>query len=62
MAVYPVNESEIVEGIGKRLEIDLDTVFTLTNVDGMFTFVSLHFYSTATIFVVLLWYIFVVCL
>jgi hypothetical protein len=52
VAVYPVNESEIVEGIGKRLEIDLDTVFTLTNVDGMFTFVSLHFYSTATIFVV----------
>lgn len=33
VAVYPVNESEIVEGIGKRLEIDLDTVFTLTNVD-----------------------------
>ena len=34
VAVYPVNESEIVEGIGKRLEIDVDTVFTLTNLDG----------------------------
>ncbi|XP_071178692.1 NADPH--cytochrome P450 reductase-like isoform X1 [Mytilus galloprovincialis] len=33
VAVYPVNDSDIVEGIGKRLEVDLDTIFTLTNVD-----------------------------
>lgn len=33
VAVYPVNDPEIVEALGKRLDIDLDTVFTLTNVD-----------------------------
>ncbi|XP_060572086.1 NADPH--cytochrome P450 reductase-like [Ruditapes philippinarum] len=33
VAVYPINDTEIVEAIGKRLNIDLDTVFTLTNVD-----------------------------
>lgn len=35
VAVYPVNDSEIVDAIGKRLNIDLDTIITLTNVDGM---------------------------
>ena len=34
VAVYPVNDRESVERIGKRLNVDLDTVFTLTNVDG----------------------------
>lgn len=33
VAVYPINDTEIVEAIGKRLNIDLDTVITLTNVD-----------------------------
>ena len=34
MAVYPINDPEIVEGIGRQLGADLGTVFTLTNVDG----------------------------
>lgn len=34
VAVYPVNDRETVEKIGKRLNVDLNTVFTLTNVDG----------------------------
>uniref|UniRef100_A0A0B7BHS3 NADPH--cytochrome P450 reductase n=1 Tax=Arion vulgaris TaxID=1028688 RepID=A0A0B7BHS3_9EUPU len=33
VAVYPVNDSEIVEKLGKRLDVDLDTVFMLTNLD-----------------------------
>ncbi|KAK3083908.1 hypothetical protein FSP39_005129 [Pinctada imbricata] len=33
VAVYPVNDPEIVDYMGKRLNIDLDQVFTLTNVD-----------------------------
>ncbi|XP_050408551.1 NADPH--cytochrome P450 reductase [Patella vulgata] len=33
VAVYPMNDPDIVERIGKRLETDLDTVITLTNVD-----------------------------
>jgi NADPH-ferrihemoprotein reductase len=32
-AVYPVNDLTIVEKIGKILNVDLDTVITLTNVD-----------------------------
>lgn len=34
VAVYPVNSPELVERLGKRLEVDLDVVFTLTNIDG----------------------------
>ncbi|XP_021373216.1 NADPH--cytochrome P450 reductase-like [Mizuhopecten yessoensis] len=33
VAVYPVNNQDIVNRIGKRLNVDLDQVFTLTNVD-----------------------------
>lgn len=33
VAVYPVNDSELVDLIGKRLEVDLDQMFTLTNLD-----------------------------
>ncbi|XP_064612724.1 NADPH--cytochrome P450 reductase-like isoform X2 [Liolophura sinensis] len=33
VAVYPINDPEIVEKLGKRMNIDLDTVFTLTNLD-----------------------------
>ncbi|XP_041350268.1 NADPH--cytochrome P450 reductase-like [Gigantopelta aegis] len=33
VAVYPVNDSALVDAIGKRLGVDLDTVITLTNVD-----------------------------
>jgi len=34
VAVYPVNDVDSVNAIGKRLNLDLDTVITLTNVDG----------------------------
>ncbi len=34
VAVYPVNDSQIVEGIGSQLGVDLGVCFTLTNVDG----------------------------
>ena len=34
MAVYPVNDPQLVEAIGNRLGVDLGTCFTLTNVDG----------------------------
>merc|ERR1719295_560513 len=33
VAVYPVNNTELVNLIGEKLEIDLDQVFTMTNVD-----------------------------
>merc|ERR1719295_1619192 len=33
VAVYPINNSELVEKIGSLLDIDLDQVFTLTNLD-----------------------------
>ena len=34
MAIYPVNDPRLVERIGELLETDLDTIITLTNVDG----------------------------
>ncbi|CAH1778037.1 unnamed protein product [Owenia fusiformis] len=33
VAVFPINDPEIVENIGKQLGVDLDQVMTLTNVD-----------------------------
>ncbi|RUS72053.1 hypothetical protein EGW08_020182 [Elysia chlorotica] len=33
VAIYPINSPEIVEKIGQRLGIDLDEIFSLTNVD-----------------------------
>ncbi|XP_039251885.2 NADPH--cytochrome P450 reductase-like [Styela clava] len=33
VAVYPVNDTTIVEAIGKRVGIDLDTIFSLNNLD-----------------------------
>jgi NADPH-ferrihemoprotein reductase len=33
VAVYPVNDSDIVERLGNRLGVDLGVVFTLTNLD-----------------------------
>ena len=46
VAVYPTNDPELVESLGKRLNIDLETVFSLDNVDGMF---CLSYYSYVTI-------------
>ena len=34
VAIFPINNPLFVERIGKLLETDLDTVFSLTNVDG----------------------------
>lgn len=36
VAVYPQNDTEQVELIGKILSVDLDEVFALQNVDGRF--------------------------
>ena len=36
VAVFPVNDAEIVEKLGARLNVDLGTIFTLTNLDGVF--------------------------
>ena len=41
VGVYPINDLNIVEKIGKRLDVDLDTVFSLNNVDGQFNMASL---------------------
>jgi len=35
VAVFPVNDAEIVEKLGARLNVDLGTIFTLTNLDGV---------------------------
>lgn len=43
VAVYPVNDPELVEGIGNRLGLDLDLIFSLDNIDG--TSVRLAFFS-----------------
>ena len=37
VAIFPVNNAKSVERIGELLDTDLDTVFTLTNVDGKIT-------------------------
>lgn len=34
VAVYPTNNLEMVEKLGERLGADLETLFTLDNVDG----------------------------
>ena len=34
VAVFPANEPRLVERLGELLDTPLDTVFTLTNVDG----------------------------
>jgi sulfite reductase alpha subunit-like flavoprotein len=37
LAVYPVNNEELVNKLGELLNVDLDTVIILTNTDGMRT-------------------------
>ena len=34
MAVYPINDLNLVEKLGERLKVDMDALFTLDNVDG----------------------------
>ena len=43
VAIFPKNDTAIVEKIGKRLGMDLDTVITLTNVDGELPSILLEF-------------------
>ncbi len=35
LALYPVNNTELVNKLGKLLDADLDTAITLTNTDGI---------------------------
>ena len=44
-----MNDTQLVEAIGKRLNVDLDTVFTLTNVDGGFSILSFICMSRLTL-------------
>lgn len=34
VAIFPINNPQMVERIGKLLQTDLDTIITLTNLDG----------------------------
>lgn len=34
VALYPVNDQELVNRLGELLDVDLDTVISLVNVDG----------------------------
>jgi len=36
LAVYPVNNAELVNKIGEQCEVNLDTIVTLTNTDGIY--------------------------
>lgn len=43
LAVYPVNNAELVNKIGEKCGINLDTVFTLTNTDGKLKILQHHY-------------------
>ncbi|KAH3823012.1 hypothetical protein DPMN_124807 [Dreissena polymorpha] len=43
VAIFPKNDTALVEKIGKRLGMDLDTVITLTHVDGELPSILLEF-------------------
>lgn len=50
LAVYPVNSTELVKKIGEQCDADLDTIITLTNTDGKWTyFVLLLYYLLLTV-------------
>lgn len=40
VAVYPINDSALVNKFGELLGVDLDTVITLLNIDGTSFFIS----------------------
>ena len=42
VAIFPTNSTTVIERIGELLEADLDTVFSLTNVDGTHISRMLH--------------------
>lgn len=43
LAVYPVNNTELVNKIGEQCDANLDTVFTLTNTDGIYSLFIVFF-------------------
>jgi len=43
LAVYPVNNAESVNKIGEQCGASLDTVFTLTNTDGIYSLFIVFF-------------------
>jgi len=44
LAVYPVNNEQLVNKIGEQCDTNLDTIFTLTNTDGeLFILMSFTF-------------------
>ena len=40
LGVFPVNDSELVKKIGALCNANLDTIFTLTNTDGLYFLLS----------------------
>jgi sulfite reductase alpha subunit-like flavoprotein len=38
LAVYPINNEELVNKLGELLGVNLDTIITLTNTDGTKTY------------------------
>jgi len=50
LAVYPVNNAEMVNKIGEQCGANLDTVFTLTNTDGIYL-LSVFFFLISFLFV-----------
>ena len=43
VAVYPTNDSALVDRIGELLDVDLDEVISLVNVDGQHTLLIVLF-------------------
>lgn len=41
LAVYPVNNADLVKKIGEQCGVDLDTIITLTNTDGELIYFTL---------------------
>ena len=37
LAIYPTNDTEAVNSLGKILNVDLDEIFSLQNIDGKLT-------------------------
>lgn len=45
-AVFPTNNPELVETIGRLLSVDLDAVFKLINTDGLYLINACMYYFT----------------
>lgn len=50
LAVYPVNNAELVNKIGEQCGVNLDTVFTLTNTDGIYLLFILFLFPFTFLF------------